>query len=1656
MPGRFSVQAISLVALWLAVCNPAALGQVTVTDLGALPGSSFCIANAVNNIPEIAGMCATPSGDRAFYWSVDTGMVDLGSIPGRNDSVATGINDDGQIVGYASDGSGAEPIAFRWSNSSGMQGLGALPSRPASRAFAINNAGQIVGTAFDPNENLPVAFLWSAGSGMQPITTFGGPSSEARGLNEAGQIVGAAEAPFGQGATSQAFLWSPGAGARALGTLGGPNTGSAALGMNNIGMAVGWSASPPTGTAPFVLPFLWSPQLGMRNLGTLPLAAGAFAFDVNDVGVAVGWSVCNGSCAPRAVRWAAGAITDLSSLPGVAASGWSLLQATAINNAGQIVGYGEHDGRGSAFLLSSIPLPAPEAIKSAGACPPAGQGPGDDPERPDRCDPGNPINPFTGNKYQIDIDYAGTGIHPLIFGRYYNSGVESAANMGNQWRHTFARSVESSGSFAKVFRPDAKHYVFRQDGEKWVADADVSDRLFQVADGWIYITSPFSEVERYDVNGRLISLADRAGVGHLVGYDGNGRISSVRHSATNAALTFTYDASNRISELTDPAGKIYRYAYQAGNLATVTYPDDTAASSDDPVRTYLYNESQHTSNANLPGHLTGVIDENNSRFATYRYDPQGRGISTEHAGGAGKYIVSYHSNGTSAITDPLLTTRTYAFQIVHGVPRDTSVSLPCDGCGVAKQTVYDGNGFLSNTTNFNNVTTTYLHDARGLEAVRSLAAGTPQSRTISTQWHPTFRIPVAIAEPKRLTTLNYDDRGNLTARTVQATTDPNGASGFSAAPTGAARTWTYTNTYSANAPGVMVQQVADGPRTDVADLTVYRWNDAGNLISVTNALGHVTTFADYDVHGRPGRVTDSNGLVTAFTYDARGRLTSRTTGSEVTRFSYDAVGQPTKLTLPDASFLSYAYDAAHRLTQIADSLGNKIVYTLDAMGNRTKTEVFDPSGVLARKRSREYNALNRLIKDIGGANPAMEITQYGYDNQGNLTNLTDPLNRTTSNGYDALNRLVSVIQPAPNAAGPGASTQYGYDGLDQLTQVTDPKGLTTAYTIDGLGNLAQQFSPDTGITSRTYDAAGNVKTSTDARGQTTRYTYDALNRVTLVDYASGTDTVFEYDGSPNAKGRLTRMSDASGTTTWFYDPIGRVTRKAQTVQTVTRAVDFAYEVTTGKLTSITYPSPNYGRVVGFTYAADGRISSISVNGIIYLSNIAYAPFGPPKSWQWGRVRSYTRSYDLNGRLKTYPAQLATRTLSYDAAGRITAITDNTTPSLNSTFGYDNLDRLTSYTGFPGDRAYTYDANGNRTSATLGGKTYPYVVDPNSNRLLSAGGEPLKTFTYDAAGNITSDGLTTFNYDSRGRLASTRRAYTTSYLINGLGQRVKKQGASLGGPAGEGNYYFLYDEDGRLLGVYGNNGAPFHEYVYLEGMLVLDLMATGSPTIPTVPYHVITDQTGTPRMMIGSSNEIVWRWDSAPFGDSMPIPGGNSPIWSHLRFPGQFFDPQTGLNYNYFRDYDPGTGRYIEPDPIGLPSVLNPYAYAFGNPVSYTDLFGLEPDGHHWVIGEIRNHPELSPAARRVFQQEAKTGWYGERHDFSGGHPKYNEGVKELWERYKAENKIVLSNLTREQAEAFVTKIKLSPDVRIAAYRKEIIRKCLRWGWRQIPAYTRKE
>ncbi|RTL89381.1 MAG: RHS repeat protein, partial [Hyphomicrobiales bacterium] len=494
-----------------------------------------------------------------------------------------------------------------------------------------------------------------------------------------------------------------------------------------------------------------------------------------------------------------------------------------------------------------------------------------------------------------------------------------------------------------------------------------------------------------------------------------------------------------------------------------------------------------------------------------------------------------------------------------------------------------------------------------------------------------------------------------------------------------------------------------------------------------------------------------------------------------------------------------------------------------------------------------------------------------------------------------------------------------------LTSVKDPKGLTTTYAWDALDNNTSVTSPDAGKTTRTFDAAGNVLTSTDARGKATTYAYDALNRKISETRAGGPNVQFQYDQGTNGIGRLTKITDGTGSTAYSYDANGRIIQKLQTIGTLSWKTSYAYDAG-GRVASVTYPS---GTVIAFGYDAAGRVVSAKAGAQNLFTGATYAPFGGVVGWLQGNGNAYTRTIDQNNRVTGFSVPGRSVTLTYDAGDRITGTAVNAGAA--KAYAYDALARLTSFTAGTIGQTYTYDAEGNRLTAALKNgitaSNFTYAFPSTSNRLASVGGAATETFTYDASGNTLTDAPSyAFTYDDRGRLVSSKiGAIIKTYGVNGLGQRVSKTDAATPST----NIYFVYDEAEHLIGEYNSTGARIEETVWLGDLPVATIQASGF-------FFVAPDHLGAPYQITNASKAQVWLWDHDPFGTDAPT----GSLVYNLRLPGQYYDSETRLNYNYYRAYNPKLGRYSQSDPIGLVGGINTYTYVEGNPLSRFDTAGL--------------------------------------------------------------------------------------------------------------------
>ncbi|MCH7333683.1 RHS repeat-associated core domain-containing protein [Acinetobacter modestus] len=1213
---------------------------------------------------------------------------------------------------------------------------------------------------------------------------------------------------------------------------------------------------------------------------------------------------------------------------------------------------------------------------------------------------GNPCSVTTGNKFQVENDWISPqGV--LRWARTYNSLKSydvledlsgSGFGAGQVWTHNYNLSLrlfkfsKTSGEYDSVLdsqntdinttpvwgvliRPDGadinignKYSDTAIAGENgWFIQRDKSLKLIHQNDGlWRVDQLKTGIKEFYNESGQVVKITYPNGKFVILNY--NNQLLDKVTDNFGRVLKINYNSDGLISFVTLPNGKSLDYQYDSSKrLMSVNRLGYG-------TKTYHYSENNTVAPSGNPNLLTGITDESLKRYANYAYDSQDRGILTEHAGSAQRFELTHHDS-LAYVKNPYGTQITYIKSLVSGSPRVQSISQL--GYSSLSNT-YDAAGNITKKIE-KGQTTTYSYDlSRNLEISRTEAVGTAQERTINTIWHSDFPKPtrieeVAQAQIIRISNYTYDTQGNLLTKSI---TDPLSQE---------SRTWSYEY----NNFGQMTKQVAPN-----GEQTTYQYDEVnGNLLSSQDASGIVTTYSLHNADGQPTRIATSTGVITELVYDDAGHVIQQKqtisndelqqqnsdsglswwqqfvnavyglfnqeqpyTEAEqkfvilanqdpsqqaINTYEYDARGLLIATTLADGERVEYTYDDAHRLTEIKDQSGNRSVYTLNRNGDITQTEVYGESGQLEAKTQQVYDNLGRLQNTLGNAQQNQTLG-YNYNDQ--IVSNKNTLNQNYSYAYDALGRQNKETDPL------NQSSNYEYDALDQLKKVIDAKGGTTTYQYNAFGEVTQLNSPDTGTINYQYQN-GKLLEKVDASQRKRRYQYDAQGRVTLQQdqFVDGTDqyenTTFAYGQIGNDQGKLVQANNNRTETQFAYNNLGLVRQKSIKYLSTSQStapelkVHYAYSLG-GKLKQVGLPS---GNIVNYDYDIKGQLSGIRLNNQSFISNIQHSVNGV-KGWQYSQVGDQVQfQYDLDGRIKKIlMPNVYDKNYSYDTADRILAITDPTNSNTNSSFKHDALSRLIEQSLANKTFKYTYDANSNRLTRnqTVNGTatTENYTIQSGNNRINTiTQGTNSKTYSYLATGQITSDGVRSYTYNSQGRSESISTGTSSSFNIyDAFGQRIQKIGSNAGT---QNQTLFVYDENGQLLGEYTPQGQVIREYIWLENRLV----GLRSYQYPNEILRVHTDHLGTPRAISNYQNQILWKWEGDQFGDVLPTGNLTSPI----RHAGQYYDQEVNLFYNYFRDYDPITGRYVESDPIGLDGGLNTYGYVGGSPLNWIDPKGLD-------------------------------------------------------------------------------------------------------------------
>jgi RHS repeat-associated protein len=959
------------------------------------------------------------------------------------------------------------------------------------------------------------------------------------------------------------------------------------------------------------------------------------------------------------------------------------------------------------------------------------------------------------------------------------------------------------------------------------------------------------------------------------------------------ASAFTQGGAGRVIFPQDETGRLFSYAgtnsdgsmsFTNGSLDYLL--GDVVKAFPNGTFQYLY-KNGNVMQFNSSGILTALVDRNgNTTTLTYSggnltqiTDPVGRSITLTYTTDKGNPVV------TSA-TDPIGRTWQYAYTDANVISGGQLASVT-DPLGFTETYGYSLFALTTITDKRGNVAETITYDGNDRVASEQFADGGIETFTYNLSG--TLVTSTIIVDPlNRISTRRFNGNGYTLAMS-----DPLGQT-----------------TQLQRDIGTNLLLSTIGP-CGCPQVTL-TYDSVGNVLTSTDALGDTDTYQYDPTYSNVTQHTDKLGNVATYGYDSNGNLTSMTRASGslnlATTLGYDSFGEPTSATDPLGDATTFGYDSSGDLTSAADALNDTTTYQYDGVGRRTLAA--DPLG---RTVEVAYNALYLTsATDTAGA-----TTLFVHDQNGNVTGVTNALQSKWVNVYDAKNRLVSATDPLGRTAG------LGYDLDNELVSSTSPSGRFTQYSFDPRGLLAAVVNPLGGVATFSYDSNRNLSSVIDQRGYSTSYGYDALFRpVSRIDPDGATSSV-AYDAQSNIVSSTDRLGR---NTTLAYDQVYRLVRATYADATVNYTYDAA--------SRLTQASDTQSSMLNWAYDDANRLISetSSAGTVAYDYNAA----GQETSMTAASLSAVSYGYDSAGRLQTIGQGSDTFTLAYDLLSRRTGL--QRTNGVNTTYGYDSINRLVSLTdagtqGQINNFAYSYALDGEAAS----------VVSLASNSLLPSGlsfgqADPANriasvgtvTAQYDAQGQTTSGtdsssgAATSYQWDARGRLTRVTLPtdQTVTYQYDPFGRRVATT-------AGGVTTSFLYDRQDVVL----DQGSDGSSTTYINGGGVDEKLKQNGAS---GPLYFTQDRLGSTTALTDAMGNLAESESYDPFG------GTAGSALTRYGFEGRELDPQTGLMLYRARWYDPGQGRFVSEDPIGLTGGLNRYVYASGDPVDFLDPFGLSP------------------------------------------------------------------------------------------------------------------
>ena len=1052
--------------------------------------------------------------------------------------------------------------------------------------------------------------------------------------------------------------------------------------------------------------------------------------------------------------------------------------------------------------------------------------------------------------------------------------------------------VYRSGGGAEIFAFDSGSQTFAPDAESHAILVKTGPAGYErrLPDGSKEIFGLTDGATSYPRRIFMTQIVDPAGNAVTVGYDASFRVTSIT-DAPGQITNMSYELPSdplKITKVTDPFGRFATFEYTNGQLTRIT--DEIGIQSQ---FTYTTGTDSIDSLTTPYGTTTFVSGANGTNRWIEITDPLG-----------GKERVEYRDQapGISA-SDPVA---------------PNAAGITNAGLDSANTFYWDKKAMLVAPGDYTKAKIKHwLYNADG--SVSDIASSEKQPLE-NRVWHtyagqPDYLHAGPSANPSQTarvlgdgsTQLNQFEYNTLGKRTK--TTDPVG------------RVMSYV--YDTNNIDLLEIRQTRGTNNELQRKFTY--NTLHEPLTDTDAGGQVTTNT-YNAQGQVLTRKNAKNETTTYAYGGTvpaGLLASVTSPqfnsvSAVTSFTYDSFKRVRTVTDSDNYTVTTDYDNLDRKTKVtyADTTFEEFKYTDNVTGAMT----LDQTGSRDRRGLWTYRHFNANQKMDSITDPANRPTLYGWCTCGALTSITDPKNQTTTFYRDIQGRVYQKVfqdgttidylyegQTAPNTAGATSRLKSSTDAKSQRTNYiyfADDNIQQISYT-----NLAgQPLTPATPSVSYTYDPNYNrVSTMVDGTGTTT-YGYHPIavppalgaGQLASIDAPLANDTItFSYD----QLGRVTNRSvnGAVNSETWTFDSLGRVSTDVNKLGTFTNT----YVGVTNRLSKIAYPGGASANYICFPNAQNKRLQQIK---------------------------------NLNNKSNPNQQLISQFDYTYDVEGEITTWTKNyagLAAPQRFDLGYDSADQLTtaplknaSTNALIKQFTYGYDTASNRTSETVATTTTTSTPN-NVNEITSQSGGVNRTLTYDLNGNITSDGGTrTFEWDAANRLVAVNyTGFTTrsEFTYDGLSRVVKiveKTGATINST--------------RKFVWYGQEKLEFRDVADA----VTQRNFKQGQHVGTTAYFYLRDHLGSIREMFTGGGTVVARYDYDPYGRSITVLGTTP---TDFNFTGLYRHSKSNLDLATYRAYDPDLGRWLNRDPIGEAGGLNLYAYVRNEPTKYIDPSGLVPD-----------------------------------------------------------------------------------------------------------------